>query len=95
MCADSGSSVCVTGRKLVHDVLPGNAAGRCRNTAATLIGLARHVICDKPTTADVAVVVAHEHHLRGVGTALLRQLAQIAQDNGIEHLAAVATSAEV
>jgi hypothetical protein len=30
-----------------------------------------------------------------VGTALLRQLAQIAQDNGIEHLAAQAASVEV
>jgi len=44
--------------QLVHDLLPGNAAGRCRNTAATLTGVARYVICDKPTTADVAVVVA-------------------------------------
>jgi L-amino acid N-acyltransferase YncA len=56
--------------------------------SGTLIGVANYVICDSPATADVAVVVAHQDHLRGVGTALLRRLAQIAQDNGIQHLVA-------
>ena len=34
----------------------------------------------------MAVVVAHNEHLRGVGTALLRQLAEIATKNGLHHL---------
>lgn len=56
--------------------------------SGTLIGVANYVMCGKPATADVAVVVAHEDHLRGVGTALLRQLVEIARNNGIQHLAA-------
>ncbi len=56
--------------------------------SGTLIGVAHYAMCGKPATADVAVVVAHEDHLRGVGTALLRRLAQIAGDNGIQHLVA-------
>jgi GNAT superfamily N-acetyltransferase len=53
-----------------------------------LIGVANYTMCGKPATADVAVVIAHEDHLRGVGTALLCRLAQIARDNGIQHLVA-------
>lgn len=53
-----------------------------------LLGVANYTMCGKPATADVAVVVAHEDHLRGVGTALLHRLAQIASDNGIQHLVA-------
>jgi GNAT superfamily N-acetyltransferase len=56
--------------------------------SGTLIGIANYVKCGKPATADVAVVVAHEDHLRGVGTALLRRLAQIARYNGIHHFVA-------
>jgi len=56
--------------------------------SGTLIGVANYALCGKPATADVAVVVAHENHLRGVGTALLGRLAQIARDNGIQHLVA-------
>lgn len=53
-----------------------------------LIGVANYVMCGKPATADVAVVVAHKDHLHGVGTVLLGRLAQIARDNGIQHLVA-------
>ena len=53
-----------------------------------LIGLASYAMCGKRATADVAAVVAHEDHLRGVGTVLLRRLAQIARHNGIRHLVA-------
>lgn len=53
-----------------------------------LIGIASYVICGGPATADVAVVVAREEHLRGIGTALFRRLDQIARGNGIEHLTA-------
>jgi GNAT superfamily N-acetyltransferase len=56
--------------------------------SGTLIGVANYAICGKPATADVAVVVAHEDHLRGVGTVLIARLAQIARDNGIQHFVA-------
>jgi L-amino acid N-acyltransferase YncA len=54
----------------------------------TLIGVANYMICGRPATAEIAIVVGHQDHLRGVGTALLRRLAQIAHDNGIQHLIA-------
>jgi GNAT superfamily N-acetyltransferase len=56
--------------------------------SGTLIGIANYALCGKPATADVAVVVAHDDHLRGVGTVLLRRLAQVAHYNGIQHLVA-------
>ena len=34
------------------------------------------------------MVVAHDEHLRGVGTALLRRLGDIARTNGLHHLVA-------
>jgi RimJ/RimL family protein N-acetyltransferase len=48
-----------------------------------LIGVANYVVSDNPGVAEVAVAVAHEDHLRGVATALLRSLAKVALDNGI------------
>ncbi len=56
--------------------------------SGTLIGVANYSICGKPATAEVAVVVAHHDQLRGVGTAMLRRLAQIARARGIQHLVA-------
>jgi GNAT superfamily N-acetyltransferase len=56
--------------------------------ADRLIGVANYAVSDDPTVADVAIVVAHEDHLRGVGTALLRRLAQIAETHGIRRIAA-------
>ena len=56
--------------------------------SGTLIGVANYAICGKPATGDIAVVVAHKDHLRGVGTALIGRLAQIARDNGIQHFVA-------
>ena len=56
--------------------------------AGTLIGVASYLVCGTPATAELAVVVAHNDHLRGVGTVLLRRLAQIARDKGIQHLVA-------
>jgi GNAT superfamily N-acetyltransferase len=53
-----------------------------------LIGVANYVVCDNPRTAEFAIVVAHNDHLRGVGTALLRRLAQIARANGIQYFSA-------
>ena len=56
--------------------------------SGALIGVANYAMCGKSATAEVAVVVAHDHQLRGVGTVLLRRLAQIAHANGIRHLVA-------
>lgn len=56
--------------------------------SGTLVGVANYMRCGRPATAEVAVVVAHDDHLRGVGTALLRRLAQIARDSGIQYLVA-------
>ncbi|MDT5254896.1 MAG: hypothetical protein QOH07_3850, partial [Mycobacterium sp.] len=56
--------------------------------SGTLIGVASYVVCGRPATAEVAVVVAHNDHLRGVGTVLLRRLAHIARANGFRHLVA-------
>jgi RimJ/RimL family protein N-acetyltransferase len=50
-----------------------------------LIGLANYVVCHDAATAEVAMVVAHNYHLRGVGTALLRRLSHIARSNAIQH----------
>jgi GNAT superfamily N-acetyltransferase len=53
-----------------------------------LIGVANYLVCGRPATAEVAVVVAHNDHLRGVGTVLLRRLAQIARANGLQRFVA-------
>jgi GNAT superfamily N-acetyltransferase len=53
-----------------------------------LIGAANYVTCKTPGDAEVAVVVAHEEHLRGVGTALLRQLGKVAKRNRIHRFVA-------
>ena len=48
-----------------------------------LIGVANYAVSADPTVADIAIVVAHEDHLHGVGTTLLKRLAQIARAHGI------------
>jgi GNAT superfamily N-acetyltransferase len=53
-----------------------------------LIGVANYVVCHDAATAEVAMVVAHNDHLRGVGTALLRRLSHIARSNAIQHFVA-------
>ena len=53
-----------------------------------LIGVANYVTCRPPGYAEVAIVVAHNEHLRGVGTALLRQLGLVAKRNGVHHFVA-------
>jgi L-amino acid N-acyltransferase YncA len=57
-------------------------------SAGKLLGVANYVACQQPGDAEVAVVVAHAQHLRGVGTALLRRLGEIARANGLHHLVA-------
>jgi GNAT superfamily N-acetyltransferase len=52
--------------------------------ADRLIGLAHYtVVCEKPKVAEIGIVVAHEDHSLGVGTVLLKRLAQVARANGI------------
>jgi hypothetical protein len=53
-------------------------------SAGRLLGVANYATSDAPNVAEVAVVVAHDQHLRGVGTALLRQLATVGRDNGLQ-----------
>jgi RimJ/RimL family protein N-acetyltransferase len=54
-----------------------------------LIGVANFVgMPEKPGYAEVAVVVAHEQHKRGVGTVLLRELGRIARNTGQHHFVA-------
>jgi RimJ/RimL family protein N-acetyltransferase len=56
--------------------------------SGTLIGVANYFTCESPDYAEVAVVVAHDEHLRGVGTALLRRLGLAARQNGLHHFVA-------
>lgn len=53
-----------------------------------LIGVAGYVESRLSGYAEIAVVVAHHHHDRGVGTALLRALGHIARANGQHHFVA-------
>lgn len=51
-----------------------------------LIGVANYVVTDDSGAAEVAIAVAHEDHLCGVGTALLKHLARVARAHGIQRL---------
>ena len=53
-----------------------------------MIGTANYVELSRPGCAEIAVVVAHEQHARGVGTALLRELGRIAHNAGQHRLVA-------
>jgi L-amino acid N-acyltransferase YncA len=57
-------------------------------SSGRLLGVAFYVACQQPGYAEVAVVVAHAEHLRGVGTALLHRLGHIARESGLHHLVA-------
>lgn len=57
--------------------------------AGRLIGVAHYVVVgEDPGAAEVAVVVAHQDHSLGVGTALLKHLAPIARAHGIDRFVA-------
>jgi L-amino acid N-acyltransferase YncA len=56
--------------------------------AERLIGVANYVICNDRSAAEVAILVAHEDHLCGVGTALLKNLAEIARARGVRRFVA-------
>ncbi len=53
-----------------------------------LIGVANYAISNDATVADIAILIAHEDHLCGVGTALLRRLAEVAETYGISRFVA-------
>lgn len=53
-----------------------------------LVGVANYVVLSRPGCAEVALVVAHEQHRRGIGTALLRALAAIAKESGLHYFVA-------
>ncbi len=53
-----------------------------------LVGVANYVINQDGHTAEVAILVAHADHQRGVGTMLLKALAESAIRNGITRLTA-------
>lgn len=56
--------------------------------SAQLIGVANLVRLDDPGTAEVALVVRHDHQLHGIGSALLAALVETARDRGIHTLVA-------
>ena len=53
-----------------------------------LVGVANYVPTDEPGQAEIAVLVAHDQHDRGVGTALLDELVRMARRHGQRHLVA-------
>jgi RimJ/RimL family protein N-acetyltransferase len=56
--------------------------------AGRLIGVANYAMSDDPDAAEIGVAVAHAEHLRGVATALLHRLAEIALQHGIRYFIA-------
>jgi RimJ/RimL family protein N-acetyltransferase len=50
-----------------------------------LIGVANYVVENQPDVAEMGIAVAHQDHLRGVATALIRCLAEVALGNGIHY----------
>jgi GNAT superfamily N-acetyltransferase len=53
-----------------------------------LIGVANYTVSDDPGSAEIAIVVAHKDYSLGLGTALLKHLAQVARAHGIRHFEA-------
>lgn len=53
-----------------------------------LVGVANYAVLQDPGRAEVGVVVAHDQHDRGIGTALLNALVDIARRDGQHHLVA-------
>ncbi|CAN5885824.1 hypothetical protein BH10ACT9_BH10ACT9_28100 [soil metagenome] len=56
--------------------------------ASRLIGVANYIRCARAEYAEIAMVVAHHQHQRGVGTVLLRALAGTARRDGRRYFVA-------
>ncbi|MGW0041938.1 N-acetyltransferase family protein [Rhodococcus sp. NPDC003348] len=56
--------------------------------AGELVGVANLVVLDDPETAEIAMIVRHDHQLHGIGTTLLARLAEMARERGIRTLVA-------
>jgi GNAT superfamily N-acetyltransferase len=54
-----------------------------------LVGVARYVREDDPEAAEAAVTVADDWHGRGLGTALLHELAERAREEGVKRFTAL------
>jgi GNAT superfamily N-acetyltransferase len=54
-----------------------------------LVGVARYVREDDPEVAEAAVTVADDWHGRGLGTALLHELAERAREEGVKRFTAL------
>ncbi|MCV6968120.1 GNAT family N-acetyltransferase [Mycobacterium bohemicum] len=80
------------GLREVVGALTGQADGVCAVGAfdsGRLIGVAHYTVGGAdPETAEVAVLVAHDDHSRGVGTALLNRLTEIARSHGVRRFVA-------
>jgi RimJ/RimL family protein N-acetyltransferase len=53
------------------------------------VGVARYVREDDPEVAEAAIIVADDWHGRGLGTALLHELAERAREEGIKRFTAM------
>lgn len=51
-----------------------------------LLGIASYRVGYEPLVGEVALVVDHRHHMRGVGSVLLRELTRMAVRNGLHRL---------
>jgi RimJ/RimL family protein N-acetyltransferase len=51
-----------------------------------LVGVANYVLTKQRGEAEIAVLVAHDQHDRGVGTVLLSELTRLARAAGLRHL---------
>jgi hypothetical protein len=68
-------------RKLVEKSPTNYAIGAFE--VGRLIGVANYVRTNDPDVAEVAMTVAHQDHLRGAATAMLRRLGKAERGNGI------------
>ncbi|AMU66330.1 GNAT family N-acetyltransferase [Mycobacteroides abscessus] len=51
-----------------------------------LLGIVSYGVGEEPFIGEVALVVDHHHHMRGIGSVLLRELARAALHNGLRRL---------
>jgi GNAT superfamily N-acetyltransferase len=59
------------------------------DTAGRAVGVARYVREEDPDVAEAAIIVADDWHGRGLGTALLHELAERAREEGVRRFSAL------